>query len=102
VWLRETLTLLTSNIDHAVTTLAATFGPERVTRPQGTYLVWLDLRGLVPDDDPMAVLAVRDGVVPSDGAAFGAPGFVRLNLATDQARAATIAARVAALAGAVD
>lgn len=96
-WLHETLRLLANNVEHAVTTLGAAFGAERVTRPEGTYLLWLDLRGLVPDDDPMAVLAVRDGVVPSDGAAFGAPGFVRLNLATTTEEAAAVVARVVAL-----
>ena len=76
------------------------FGPERVTRPEGTYVVWLDLRGLVLDDDPMAVLAVPDGVVPSDGASFGAPGFVRCNLATTPEEAAEVVRRVTALVGA--
>lgn len=98
-WLEQTLALLRANVDHAVTTWAQAFGRERVTRPEGTYLVWLDLRGLVPDDDVVTALAVPDGVVPSDGAAFGAPGFARINLATTAEEAATIVARVAALVG---
>ena len=89
------------NVDGAVMAWTRAFGAERVTRPQGTYLVWLDLRGLVPDDDPMAVLAVPDGVVPADGANWGAPGFVRLNLATTPEEAAEVVARVTALVGAV-
>lgn len=96
-WLDRTLRTIEGNVDHAVTTWERTFGAGRVTRPQGTYLVWLDLRGLVPDDDPMAVLAVPDGVVPSDGAMFGSPGFVRCNLATTVDEAREVIERVAAL-----
>lgn len=96
-WLADTLGVIEENVDMAVDGWSASFGMERVTRPQGTYLVWLDLRGLVPDDDPLAVLAVRDGVVPSDGASFGAPGFVRCNLATTTEEARDIVDRVVAL-----
>lgn len=96
-WLADTLEVIGGNVDHAVTAWTQAFGAARVTRPQGTYLVWLDLRGLVPGDDPMSVLAVPDGVVPSDGALFGAPGFVRCNLATTSEEAASIVARVTAL-----
>ncbi len=99
-WLDDTLTAIERTVDTAVAGWTAAFGADRVTRPQGTYLVWLDLRGLVPDDDPMAVLAVPDGVVPSDGAWFGAPGFVRCNLATTEDEAAEIVSRVTALVGA--
>jgi cystathionine beta-lyase len=96
-WLEDTLATLETTVDHAVGSWQRAFGSHRVTRPEGTYLVWLDLRGLVPDDDPMSVLAVPDGVVPSDGTSFGAPGFVRCNLATTIEEAAEIVARVTAL-----
>ena len=96
-WLTDTLGTLERNVDHAVTAWRRAFGADRVTVPEGTYLVWLDLRGLVPDDDPMAVLAVPDGVVPSDGAAFGAPGFARCNLATTPEEATELVTRVTTL-----
>lgn len=98
-WLTDTLAVIQDNVDHAVTAWSEAFGAERVTRPEATYLVWVDLRGLVADDDPLRVLAVPDGVVPSDGARFGAPGFVRCNLATTPAEAASIVARLTALVG---
>ena len=100
-WLTGTLRTLERNVEHAVTSWRRAFGDERVTRPQGTYLVWLDLRGLVPDDDPMAVLAVPDGVVPSDGARYGAPGFVRCNPATTPEEARELVTRVTRLVGSV-
>ena len=74
--------------------LRSVYGEDRVTRTEGTYTVWLDLRGLAPDDDPVAALAVPGGVVPTDGATYGAPGHVRLNLATSAAEAAAIVERV--------
>ena len=45
----------------------------------------------------IAALAVPDGVVPTDGADYGAPGFVRLNLATTTSEAAEVVRRVVAL-----
>ncbi|MCL3860404.1 MalY/PatB family protein [Actinotalea sp. K2] len=60
------------------------------TRPQGTYLAWLDLRCALPSpSDPAAAaeavrdLVARSGVALVDGTACGEAGrgFVRLNLA---------------------
>lgn len=96
-WLQDTLQLLRDNVEHAITAWDEVLGPGAVTRTEGTYLVWVDLRDR--EAGPMQLLAVPDGVVPSDGAAFGAPGFARFNLATTAEEAATITARVATLLG---
>lgn len=93
-WLADTLAHLTRVVGTSVEALAAAYGDDRVTVPEATYAVWLDLRGLAPGDDPVAALAVPDGVVPTDGAAYEAPGHVRLNLATTTAEAAEVVARV--------
>ncbi|QEM83341.1 MalY/PatB family protein [Halomonas binhaiensis] len=52
--------------------------------PQSTYLAWLDLRQsrLGNESSPAIALLDRAGVALSDGAAFGYPGFVRLNFGT--------------------
>jgi cystathionine beta-lyase len=42
-----------------------------------TYLAWIDCRGIGPEDP--AAFFEQAGVGLSDGADFGAPGFVRLN-----------------------
>ncbi|MEU1144389.1 MalY/PatB family protein [Streptomyces sp. NPDC005863] len=51
---------------------------------QGTYLAWLDCRGLGLGDDPSATFLDRGRVALSPGPDFGTggAGFVRLNLAT--------------------
>lgn len=93
-WLDDTVGHLRDVVGAAVTSLRAAYGPDRVTATEATYTVWLDLRGLAPDDDPIAALAVPGGVVATDGASYGAPGFVRLNAATSAAEVAAIVDRV--------
>ncbi len=53
--------------------------------PASTYLAWLDLReapALQDAASPQRALLERAGVALSDGAAFGWPGFARLNFGT--------------------
>ena len=52
--------------------------------PEATYLAWIDCRG-TGVADPQAACE-RAGLGPSDGATFGAPGFIRLNTACPTAR----------------
>ncbi|MDD7937073.1 aminotransferase class I/II-fold pyridoxal phosphate-dependent enzyme [Actinomycetospora lutea] len=54
-----------------------------VTVPDGTYLAWLDARGLGLDEPPSAFFTREAGVVMTDGAACGEAGRggMRLNLA---------------------
>ena len=70
--------LLAAHRDRALEAVAAIPGLS-ATRPQATYLLWIDCRssGVA---DPMAA-CVEAGIGPSDGRDFGAPGFIRLNLA---------------------
>lgn len=59
--------------------------PGIVYRPsEGTYLAWLDCRGLHLDGDPAEVFLERGRVALNSGAEFGTggAGHVRLNLAT--------------------
>lgn len=46
----------------------------RMTRPQGTYVTWIDVAGLDLPGSPSALLHERAGVVPTDGSRCGAPG----------------------------
>lgn len=50
-----------------------------MSTPQATYLAWLDLRRSALADAPQQRLLEEARVALSDGAAFGWPGFVRLN-----------------------
>ncbi len=77
-WRRRLVRLLAAHRDRALEAVAAIPGLS-ATRPQATYLLWIDCRssGVA---DPMAA-CVEAGIGPSDGRDFGAPGFIRLNLA---------------------
>ncbi len=55
----------------------------RLIEPEGTYLVWLDMRDLGMDDGDLARFMVHEvGLAPDYGFAFGAggEGFQRINL----------------------
>ena len=63
--------------------------PLSYTRPEASYLTWIDARGLLGADAATEREAVnpalhfrRHGVALTDGRQFGADGFVRLNFAT--------------------
>ena len=78
-WLRELLEYLRGNRD-----LVERFVHERLprvtmTHVEATYLAWLDVRGLSHADPAQACLDAK--VALSPGAAFGDPGFLRLNFA---------------------
>ena len=76
-WRRALIDYLRDNRERVVDAIAAMPGL-RTTRPEATYLAWIDCRdtGL---DDPTAFFEDH-GVGLSDGRHFGAPpGFVRLN-----------------------
>ena len=72
------------------------------TRPEATYLAWIDCREMMAArgvDDPAAFFEAA-GVGLSDGAAFGAPGFVRLNFGCPRATLDEALARMARALGA--
>lgn len=75
-WRAELLQVLRRNRDLVVKALDGVDGV-RVTHPQATYLAWIDCRA-AGIENPKAFFEAA-GVGLSDGAAFGAPGFVRLN-----------------------
>jgi len=75
-WHAALIDYLRGNAARAVAGVSAI--PGLRTRPvEATYLAWIDARGLGVDDP--ARFFEHAGVGLSDGAAFGAPGFVRLN-----------------------
>ncbi|MET0147338.1 MAG: aminotransferase class I/II-fold pyridoxal phosphate-dependent enzyme [Ilumatobacteraceae bacterium] len=67
--------------------------------PEGTYLTWLDCRGLGLGDAPAEVFQERGGVVLVDGVRCGGPGYVRLNIATPRPVLGEIVARMARAVG---
>jgi cystathionine beta-lyase len=75
-WLAALLDYLGGNRDLVVEEIARMPGLV-ATRPEATYLAWIDARGLGVAD-PVAYFE-QHGVGLSDGREFGTPGFVRLN-----------------------
>ncbi len=77
-WRQALIAYLRGNRDLVMTAMATMPGL-RMTPVEATYLAWIDARdsGIA---DPEAFFTAA-GVGLSDGAAFGLPGFVRLNFA---------------------
>jgi cystathionine beta-lyase len=99
-WRKALLEYLRSNRDRVVACLEAI--PElRVSRPEATYLAWIDSRALCAErqiTDPVAFFEAA-GVGLSNGAHFGAPGFMRLNFGCPRA---TLDLALQRIAGAIE
>jgi bifunctional pyridoxal-dependent enzyme with beta-cystathionase and maltose regulon repressor activities len=83
-WLDDLLRYLEANRDFLVRYVADHLPGITMTKPEGTYLAWLDCRGAkLPKDDPSTFFLERAKVALNDGAMFGMPGrgFARLNFA---------------------
>ena len=80
-WLRAIRTYLTANRDIVVDYVAENLPGVRVTRPEATYLAWLDCREAGIEGKPATFFLERAKVWLNDGAVFGleGEGFVRLN-----------------------
>jgi len=81
-WLDELLRYLEANRDFVADYVKAHLPGISATRPEGTYLAWVDCReARLPNDDPHTFFLERARVALNDGAAFGKPGrgFARLN-----------------------
>ncbi|MBI2308267.1 MAG: putative C-S lyase [Rhodocyclales bacterium] len=96
-WHAALLAVLRRNRDR-VEAAVATLPPLRMTHVEATYLAWIDVRGLSLLH-PQRHLEMH-GLGLSDGADFGAPGWLRLNfgcpLATLEEALRRLAAGVAA------
>lgn len=81
-WQQALIETLRANRDRVLQVLGAVPGL-RVFPVEATYLAWIDARAL-PVPDPAAFFESA-GVGLSDGAEFGAPGYVRLNFGCPRA-----------------
>ena len=86
-WLRELLVYLRANRDYAMNYIRRHMPMIKMTIPQATYLLWLDMRELPIDGDLMNWLQEAAGVAPSPGGFFGTAGegFARLNFGCPRA-----------------
>ncbi len=80
-WLEELLSVLQSNRDLLVRFVHENLKGIKMSIPEGTYLAWLDCRGLKEIDDPFIFFLNKAKVAMNDGREFGraGEGFLRLN-----------------------
>jgi cystathionine beta-lyase len=101
-WLEALLVYLAGNVEYVRSFIAAEIPVIRTFRQEGTYLMWLDLRGLGfgSHSELMEWLVREAGLGLSSGADFGREGigFARMNVATNRA---TLEKAMTALADAV-
>ncbi|WP_252109437.1 MULTISPECIES: PatB family C-S lyase [unclassified Halomonas] len=98
-WRQALLEVLRSHRDR-LERYVANWPGVSLSAPQATYLAWLDVRQANLGDSPYQTLKERAGVALSDGAAFGRPGFLRLNFGTTVAELEAALARLDAVLGA--
>ncbi len=84
-WLDELLTYLTANRDFVVDYIKKNLSGVRVSKPDATFLAWLDFSELVAQGkvtEPLQDFFIEKGKVAfNEGASFGpgGEGFIRLN-----------------------
>ena len=97
-WLAEVLTYLQANRDWLIAALAEKIPAVKVSKPEGTFLAWLDCSGLELKESPHQFFLREARVGLNEGADFGAEGkdHVRLNFGTPRANLETALARMSA------
>jgi cystathionine beta-lyase len=83
-WLDQVRAYIESNLEYLEDYIEIHIPQIRVVRPEGTYLVWLDCRGLGLESDNLSQLIMEKAKVYLDnGNIFGpeGEGFQRINLA---------------------
>lgn len=80
-WLEELLSVLQSNRDLLVRFVHENLKGIKMSIPEGTYLAWLDCRGLKETGDPFKFFLNEAKVALNDGREFGkaGEGFLRMN-----------------------
>jgi len=87
-WRREMLRYVEGNIDYVADYCARYLPKLRPLRPQASFLVWMDCRGLGLGHDALVDLFVRKArLALNDGEMFGpgGEGFMRMNVGTPRA-----------------
>lgn len=88
-WLDALRAYLAESLQWAGAFIEAKLAPIEMIRPEGTYLLWLDCRGLQMDDADLHRFFIDQATVGmSPGSLFGVNGrgFMRLNIGTPKSR----------------
>lgn len=86
-WRKQMLEYVEGNIDFICEFCEREIPQIKPLRPQASFLVWLDCRGLGLDHDQLVDLFInKAGLALNDGETFnpGGQGFMRLNVATSR------------------
>lgn len=87
-WLKEVLEYIEANIDFAIDYINENLPEIKITRPEATYLLWLDFRNLNKTPDEINDALIKTGkVYLNDGRPYGlgGEGYFRLNIACTRA-----------------
>ena len=87
-WMDAVVAYISENMDYACGFLADKLPEIQCRRPEGTYLLWLDMRGLgMTHEQTMDLLINRAHIAINSGLFFGEEGrgWFRMNLATRRA-----------------
>ena len=89
-WVEELKQTIDGNIDYACAYIAEHFDGVKVTRPEGTYMLFIDCAGWLEKTgktmDELMAAGWEVGVVWQDGRAFHGQTHIRLNLALPLSR----------------
>ena len=86
-WIDELLNYLNNNINICYNFINENIRGIKCTQAEGTYLLWLDCRGLKLNDKQLEYLFYEQAKIPVNmGASFGTngSGFVRMNVAVSK------------------
>ena len=84
-WLDQMLRYVEGNVDFVIDWCARNIPEIKPLRPQASFLVWLDCRGLnLPQNELVDLFVNKARLALNDGAMFGpgGEGFMRLNVGT--------------------
>lgn len=96
-WRREMLAYIEENIRYTEEYIGKNIPGIKALRPDASFLVWLDCRGLgLSHDDLVDLFVNKARVALNDGAMFGkeGEGFMRLNVATPKENLKLILSRI--------
>lgn len=89
-WLEELRQVLAENVNYACDYIENRFSGVQVSRPQGTYMLFLNCNGWLKNHgktlDELLKLGWDVGVMWQDGRAFNGPTHIRMNLALPKSR----------------
>jgi len=84
-WVDQLLAYLAGSVDYVMKRCSESIPLIKPVRPEATYLIWLDCRGLGLSPEEMGkFFSLKAGVGLNEGSMFGpgGKGFMRMNLAT--------------------